>query len=98
MHRNKTMKKAVCHGPSWAARRGTRSLSLQKKVIMTTSSGSASPSVLHTLPRVTHLVLFWLARTLGLVLAHIEKGTVAIHREADKDNVFVTIIVSGIYV
>jgi len=64
---------------------------------MTASSGAASPSARHTLPRVTHLVLFWRARTLGLVQGRIEHGTVASQNHPDNDKVVVSITVSGRY-
>jgi len=62
---------------------------------MTASSGAASPSALPALPRVTHLVLFWRARTLGLVQCRIEHGTIASQSHADNGNVVVSITVSG---
>jgi len=61
------MKKATWHGLPWAARRGPPSLPRQNDVFLTSSSGPASPSVLHILPRITTFVHFCLARTLGVV-------------------------------
>ena len=73
-------------GPCGRTRRGPPSLLCQTDTSMKTSSGAASPSALHTLPLVTHLVLFWLARTLGLAQGRIEHGTVASQIHADNDN------------